>query len=71
MPTTIVKEENPVFITDPKGKKLGVVLSIKEYRHMLGLLENAHDIAVADKRITELALDQEELDRELKKHGVL
>ncbi len=71
MPTTIVKEENPVFITDPKGKKLGVVLSIKEYRHMLDLLENAHDIAVADKRVAEPVLDQEELDRELKRHGVL
>ncbi len=71
MSRTIVKEESPVFITDPKGKKLGVVLSMKEYGKIMDLFEDVHDIAVADNRITELSLDQEELDRELKKHGIL
>ena len=71
MSKTITKKETPVFLTDPGGKKLGVVLSMKEYKKILELLEDAHDIAQADKRIKEPTIDQEKLDKELKKHGIL
>ncbi len=71
MPRVIPKGESPVFLTDPKGKKLGVVFSMKEYKRFMEILEDAHDIALADKRIKEPAIDQEELDKELKRHGIL
>ncbi len=71
MSIAIPKGGNPVFLTDPKGKKLGVVLSMKEYKKLMEILEDAHDIALADKRITESTIDQEELDKELKRHGIL
>ena len=71
MSKTIPKEKSPVFLTDPKGKKLGVILSMKEYKRIMEILEDAHDIAMADKRMEESELDQDKLDRELKKHGIL
>ncbi len=71
MSTTISEVESPMFLTGPKGEKLGVLLSMKEYEKTMKLLEDAHDIALADKRMTEPAIDQEELDKELQKHGIL
>ncbi len=44
---------------------------MKEYKKLMEILEDAHDIALADKRITEPTIDQEELDKELKRHGIL
>ncbi|EMO28228.1 hypothetical protein LEP1GSC170_4403 [Leptospira interrogans serovar Bataviae str. HAI135] len=35
-----MKSIHPQFITDNKGKKLSVVLSIKEYQNLLKELEN-------------------------------
>ena len=71
MSIAIPKGESPVFLIDPKGRKLGVVFSMKEYKRIMAILEDAHDIALADKRIKEPAIDQEELDKGLKRHGIL
>ncbi len=71
MSRAIPTGESPVFLTDPKGKKLGVVFSMKEYNRIMEILEDAHDITLADKRIKESSIDQEELDKELKRHGIL
>ena len=71
MSIAISKGESPVFLTDPKGKKLGVVLSMREYKKIMELLENAHDIALADKRMKEPSIDQEGLDKALKRYGIL
>ena len=71
MSIAIPKGGSPVFLTDPKGKKLGVVLSMKEYKKLMEILEDAHDITLADKRIKEPTVDQRELDKELKRHGIL
>ncbi len=37
------------YITDDHGKKLGVVLSLKEYSHMLEAVEELEDIRLYDK----------------------
>ena len=39
----------PRFITDANGKKISVVLPIKEYEHMLELLEEKEDISLYDE----------------------
>lgn len=38
-----------MFITDDKGKKVSVILSIREYQRMLGELEELDDIRLYDK----------------------
>lgn len=44
---TKVKKE-PQYITDKKGKKLSVVISITEYKKMLEDLEELEDIRLYD-----------------------
>ncbi|MDZ4748674.1 MAG: hypothetical protein SH808_09320 [Saprospiraceae bacterium] len=40
---------HPQYITDDKGKKLSVVLSIEEYNTMLDELEELEDIRLYDE----------------------
>lgn len=44
---------SPQYITDSKGKKLSVVLSIKEYRKILEELEELEDIRLYDEAMTD------------------
>jgi PHD/YefM family antitoxin component YafN of YafNO toxin-antitoxin module len=44
---TAIKNE-PQFITDKKGKKLSVVISVTEYKKMLEELEELEDIRLYD-----------------------
>lgn len=46
MKATVNKE--PQYITDKKGKKLSVVISIAEYKKMLEELEELEDIRLYD-----------------------
>jgi PHD/YefM family antitoxin component YafN of YafNO toxin-antitoxin module len=46
MKTTVKKE--PRYITDKKGKKLSVVISIDEYNQMIEELEELEDIRLYD-----------------------
>ena len=46
MKVTIKKE--PQYITDKKGKKLSVVISITQYKQMLENLEELQDIRLYD-----------------------
>jgi hypothetical protein len=39
----------PQYITDNKGKKVSVVLSIKEYQKIMGELEELEDIRLYDQ----------------------
>lgn len=41
--------DTPQYITDDKGKKLSVVLSIKEYKKIMEELEDLEDIRAYDK----------------------
>jgi hypothetical protein len=43
-----ILEKEPQFITDKKGKKLSVVLSLAEYQKMLEGLEELDDIRLYD-----------------------
>ena len=61
-----IMQEN--FIVDAKGKKTGVLLSIKRYRK---LMEDLHDLAVVAERRTEKSIAAEELRKRLTKNGYL
>jgi hypothetical protein len=56
------------FVTDAKGKKIGVILSLKRYQK---LIEDLHDLAVVAERRNEIPVSFEELKRQLKKDGIL
>ena len=40
---------NPQFVTDKKGRKMAVQLSVKEYKYLLEELEMKKDIALYEK----------------------
>ncbi|MBI5290330.1 MAG: hypothetical protein HY872_00445 [Chloroflexi bacterium] len=56
------------FIVDSKGKKTGVVLSLRQYRK---LMEDLHDLAVIAERRKEKSVAFDELKRQLRKDGLL
>jgi hypothetical protein len=41
------------YITEPRGRKVSVILPIKDYREMLEKLEELEDIRAYDKSISE------------------
>ena len=54
------------FVVDSKGRKTGVVLSLKHYKK---LLEDLHDLAVVAERRSESTISFAEMKRRLKKDG--
>jgi hypothetical protein len=40
---------NPQFVTDKKGRKMAVQLSLKEYQYLIEELEMKEDIALYEK----------------------
>jgi len=56
------------YIVDEKGRKKAVVIPIAEYRE---LLEDLHDLAVVAERRDETTVSTEEVERELKRDGLL
>jgi hypothetical protein len=56
------------FIVDTKGKKKGVVLSLKHYQK---LLEDLHDLAIMAERRTEEPISFEDMQRRLQQDGLL
>ena len=40
---------NPQFVTDNKGKRMAVQLSVKEYKYLIEELEMKEDIALYEK----------------------
>ena len=56
------------FIVDAKGKKTGVILSLRRFRR---LMEDLHDLAVVAERRGEEAISLEDMKRRLKKDGIL
>ena len=59
---------NVRYITDKKGVKKEVVLSIKDFE---SLLEDLQDLAVIAERRDEETIDHQDLIKELKKDGLL
>ncbi len=56
------------YVTDPKGKRLGVILSLARYQQ---LMEDLHDLAVVAERRKEKPISLQEMKRRLKNDGVL
>jgi len=54
------------FIVDEKGKKTGVVLSLRRYQR---LMEDLHDLAAVAERRSEKAIPAEVIKRRLKEDG--
>jgi hypothetical protein len=56
------------YVTDRKGRKTGVVLSIKRYSR---LMEDLHDLAVVAERRDEKPMTADDLKKRLHKRGLL
>ncbi|TEU15010.1 MAG: hypothetical protein E3J21_14385 [Anaerolineales bacterium] len=56
------------YVTDAKGRKTGVILSLKRYQQ---LMEDLHNLAVIAERRDEEPIGLEEMKRRLKKDGLL
>ena len=58
----------PQFVIDAKGKKKGVLLSVKQYQK---LMEDLHDLAIVAERRREKPVPLDDLKRRLKRDGLL
>jgi len=58
----------PRYITDSKGRRTAVVLSIRESNQ---LLEDSHDLSEVARRRAETPISFEELERRLIANGTL
>jgi len=56
------------YVVDTKGKKMGVILSLKRYQQ---LMEDLHDLAVVAERRDEELVSLEEMKRRLREDGIL
>ena len=56
------------YVIDDKGRKTGVLLSLRQYQK---LMEDLHDLAVIAERKSEKPIPLGELKRRLKKDGLL
>ncbi len=56
------------FVVDAKGRKTGVILSVRRYQR---LMEDLHDLAVVAERRLEQPVSFEEMKRRLKKDDAL
>jgi hypothetical protein len=56
------------YVTNTKGRKTGVILSLGRYRK---LMEDLHDLAVVAERREEKPISLEEMKRRLKKDDIL
>ena len=58
---------NPQFVTDKKGRKMAVQLSVKEYEYLIEELEMKEDIALYEKIKADKKENYEPLTEYLKK----
>ena len=56
------------YFIDAKGKKTGVLLSLRQYQK---LMADLHDLAVVAERKDEKPITLEEMKRRLKKDGLI
>lgn len=56
------------YVIDEKGRKTGVLLSVKQYEK---LMEDLHDLAFVAQRKNEKPITLPELKRRLKKDGLI
>ena len=71
-----MKSFNPKYITDAKGRKVSVILPVKEYKEMLDELEDIQNVILFDKATKEkgtmidVAVAFKQLDAKRKKNAV-
>jgi len=63
-----MKNVEPEYLVDNRGKKKAVVVPLAEYRRMM---EDLHDLAVVAERRKEGAITLEEMRRRLRSRGVI
>ncbi len=56
------------YVVNTKGKRVGVILSLRRYQR---LLADLHDLAVVAERRDEKPIGLEEMKRRLKEDGLL
>ena len=56
------------YVVDSKGRKTGVLLSLRQYER---LLEDLHDLAMVAERRDEEPISLDELKKRLKKDGLI
>ncbi len=56
------------YVTNQKGKRTGVVLSLKRYAR---LMDDLHDLAIVAERKSEKPVSADELKRRLRQRGHL
>jgi len=59
---------HPKYITDENGKKISVVLSIKEFEK---IIEDYEDLIEISKRKDEKTISHKEVLKELKQDGII
>ena len=59
---------HPKYITDENGKKISVVLSIKEFEQ---IIEDYEDLIEISKRKDEKTISHKEVLKELKQDGII
>ncbi len=59
---------NLKYITNEKGKRLAVIIPIKEFEE---LMEDLDDLAVCAERMSEDEISLEELEEELRRDGII
>ena len=63
-----VERREDGFVLDSRGRKTGVILSLRRYAR---LMEDLHDLAIVAERRAEKAIPLAEMERRLKRDGVL
>ena len=63
-----VQDLHPEYITDEKGKKKSVILSISNLQE---LMEDIEDLAIIAERKNEETVSHDKLLKELKQNGLL
>ena len=58
-------------VLDPQGHPTAVQLPLKEYKHLLALLEDAVDLEIATARLKEPRIPLAQVTAELKRDGLL
>ena len=65
-PAEVAEELHPHYVTDEKGRRTAVMLSIREYD---SLLEDLQDLATIAERVNEESVKHEDVIVELKSSG--
>ena len=65
---TKVNDLHPQYITDEKGERKSVILSISEFEE---LVQNIEDLAAVAERREERTISHEDLIAELKEDGLI